>query len=85
MEPVFVFKEAIKVVQPLLLGKIIQYFENFHQDDPGSLYLAYGYAAAMSISTFGLTILQHLYYYQVLRIGMRIRVAMCHMIFKKVS
>ncbi|KAM4711155.1 ATP-binding cassette sub-family C member 4-like isoform 3-T3 [Anableps anableps] len=75
--------EAIKVLQPLLLGKIIEYFENYHQDDPASLYMAYGYAAAMSISTFGLTILQHLYYYQVLRIGMRIRVAMCHMIYKK--
>ncbi|MED6294336.1 hypothetical protein CHARACLAT_020126, partial [Characodon lateralis] len=37
----------------------------------------------MSISSFALTILQHLYYYQVLRIGMRIRVAMCHMIYKK--
>ncbi|XP_072240527.1 ATP-binding cassette sub-family C member 4-like isoform X2 [Leuresthes tenuis] len=45
--------------------------------------MAYGYAAAMSVSTFGLTILQHLYYYHVLRIGMKIRVAMCHMIYRK--
>ncbi|MEQ2248198.1 hypothetical protein ILYODFUR_016921 [Ilyodon furcidens] len=75
--------EAIKVVQPLLLGKIIEYFENYHQEDLGSLYMVYGYAAAMSISSFALIILQHLYYYQVLRIGMRIRVAMCHMIYKK--
>ncbi|XP_015233347.1 PREDICTED: multidrug resistance-associated protein 4-like isoform X1 [Cyprinodon variegatus] len=75
--------EAIKVVQPLLLGKIIEFFENYNQEDRVGLYMAYGYAAAMSISTFGLTILQHLYYYQVIRIGMRVRVAMCHMIFKK--
>uniref|UniRef100_A0A3Q2PI33 Multidrug resistance-associated protein 4 n=1 Tax=Fundulus heteroclitus TaxID=8078 RepID=A0A3Q2PI33_FUNHE len=81
---VYVFSlEAIKVVQPLLLGKIIEFFENYRQEDTGSLYMAYGYAAAMSVSTFGLTILQHLYYYQVIRIGMRIRVAMCHMIYKK--
>ncbi|KAM4537947.1 ATP-binding cassette sub-family C member 4-like isoform 2-T2 [Fundulus diaphanus] len=81
---VYVFSlEAIKVVQPLLLGKIIEYFENYRQEDTNSLYMAYGYAAAMSVSTFGLTILQHLYYYQVIRIGMRIRVAMCHMIYKK--
>uniref|UniRef100_A0A3Q2CN40 Multidrug resistance-associated protein 4 n=1 Tax=Cyprinodon variegatus TaxID=28743 RepID=A0A3Q2CN40_CYPVA len=79
----FVLKEAIKVVQPLLLGKIIEFFENYNQEDRVGLYMAYGYAAAMSISTFGLTILQHLYYYQVIRIGMRVRVAMCHMIFKK--
>ncbi|XP_072240641.1 ATP-binding cassette sub-family C member 4-like [Leuresthes tenuis] len=75
--------EAIKVIQPLLLGKIIQYFENYHPDDQRSLHMAYGYAAAMSVSTFGLTILQHLYYYHVLRIGMKIRVAMCHMIYRK--
>ncbi|XP_012731319.2 multidrug resistance-associated protein 4 [Fundulus heteroclitus] len=81
---VYVFSlEAIKVVQPLLLGKIIEFFENYRQEDTASLYMAYGYAAAMSVSTFGLTILQHLYYYQVIRIGMRIRVAMCHMIYKK--
>uniref|UniRef100_A0A087XBS8 Multidrug resistance-associated protein 4 n=1 Tax=Poecilia formosa TaxID=48698 RepID=A0A087XBS8_POEFO len=75
--------EAIKVVQPLLLGKIIEYFEKYNPDDAAGLHAAYGFAAAMSVSTFALTILQHLYYYQVLRIGMRIRVAMCHMIYQK--
>ncbi|XP_074520696.1 ATP-binding cassette sub-family C member 4-like [Halichoeres trimaculatus] len=80
----FVFSlEAIKVIQPFLLWKIIQYFENYDPDDLGSLHAAYGYAAAMSLSAFGLTILQHLYYYHVQRTGMKIRVAMCHMIFKK--
>ncbi|GAA6216134.1 multidrug resistance-associated protein 4-like [Lates japonicus] len=80
----FVFSlEAIKVFQPLLLGKIIMYFENSGQDDQGSICMAYGYAAAMSLSTFGLTILQHLYYYHVVRIGMKMRVAMCHMIYRK--
>uniref|UniRef100_A0A3P8TH99 Multidrug resistance-associated protein 4 n=1 Tax=Amphiprion percula TaxID=161767 RepID=A0A3P8TH99_AMPPE len=75
--------EAIKVIQPLLLGKIILYFENDHPDDQRSLYMAYGYAAAMSISTFALAILQHLYFYHVQRTGMKIRVAMCHMIYRK--
>lgn len=82
---VTVIKEAIKVFQPLLLGKIIIYFENSDQDDQGSICMAYGYAAAISLSTFGLTILQHLYYYHVVRIGMKMRVAMCHMIYRKVS
>uniref|UniRef100_A0A3P9DJ88 Multidrug resistance-associated protein 4 n=1 Tax=Maylandia zebra TaxID=106582 RepID=A0A3P9DJ88_9CICH len=75
--------ETIKVIQPLLLGKIILFFENGDPDDQRSLGMAYVYAAAMSISTLGLTILQHLYYYHVLRTGMRIRVAMCHMIYRK--
>ncbi|KAM3584831.1 uncharacterized protein V6R79_000382 [Siganus canaliculatus] len=80
----FVFLlEAIKVIQPLLLWKIIQYFENYDPDDHRSLVMVYGYATAMSLSAFGLTVLQHLYYYHVQRTGMKIRVALCHMIYKK--
>ncbi|XP_049425689.1 ATP-binding cassette sub-family C member 4-like [Epinephelus fuscoguttatus] len=75
--------EAIKVVQPLLLGQIILYFENYDPDDQRSLSMVYGYAAAMSLSTFALTLLQHIYYYHVLRTGMRMRVATCHMIYRK--
>lgn len=78
-------KEAIKVIQPLLLREIILYFENYDPDDQRSLYMVYGYAAVMSLSTFGLTLLQHLYYYHVQRTGMKMRVAMCHMIYRKVS
>ncbi|XP_008323732.1 multidrug resistance-associated protein 4-like [Cynoglossus semilaevis] len=81
---VFAFSlEVIKVIQPLLLGKIIQFFENYDPDNLVSLYWVYGYAAAMSLSTFGLTLLQHLYYYHVQRTGMKMRVAMCHMIYRK--
>ncbi|KAM9820901.1 ATP-binding cassette sub-family C member 4-like [Neosynchiropus ocellatus] len=81
---VFAFSlEAIKVIQPLLLGKIILYFENYDPDDSTSLYTTYCYAAAMCLSTFALTILQHLYYYHGQRTGMRARVAMCHMIYRK--
>ncbi len=47
--------------------------------------MVYGYAAAMSLSAFSLSILQHLYYYHVQRTGMKIRVAVCHMIYTKVS
>ncbi|XP_068447107.1 ATP-binding cassette sub-family C member 4-like [Clinocottus analis] len=81
---IFTFsQETIKVIQPLLLGKIIEYFENYDPEDQWRLYMVYSYAAAMCLSSFGLTILQHLYYYHVLRTGMKIRVAMCHMIYRK--
>lgn len=72
------------MVQPVLMGKLIQYFESYDPEDMTSLYWAYGYAAGMALSTFGLTIFQHLYYYHVQRMGMKIRVAMCHMIYRKV-
>lgn len=77
-------KEAIKVLQPLLLWKIIHYFENYDPADQKGLITACVYALALSLSAFGLAILQHLYYYTVLRLGMRIRVAICHMIYRKV-
>ncbi|XP_069376946.1 ATP-binding cassette sub-family C member 4-like isoform X2 [Paralichthys olivaceus] len=75
--------EAIKVLQPLFLGKIILYFENYTPDDSRSLYMVYGYAAAMCLSTFGLTFLQHIYYYYLQITGMKMRVATCHMIYRK--
>ncbi|XP_061642245.1 ATP-binding cassette sub-family C member 4-like isoform X2 [Phyllopteryx taeniolatus] len=75
--------EAIKVIQPLLLGKIIMFFENYDADDQSGLCAVYGCAAAMCVSTVGLTILQHLYYYFVQRTGMKMRVAVCHIIYCK--
>uniref|UniRef100_A0A674EZ59 Multidrug resistance-associated protein 4 n=1 Tax=Salmo trutta TaxID=8032 RepID=A0A674EZ59_SALTR len=75
--------EVIKVIQPVFLGKLIQYFEKYDPDDMDALYEAFGYAAGISLSTVALTVLQIHYYYHVLRTGMQIRVAMCHMIYNK--
>lgn len=80
-----VYQEVIKVIQPVFLGKIIQYFENYDPQNKKALYEALGYAAALSFCTLGLAVLHHLYFYYVQRVGMKIRVAMCHMIYKKVS
>ncbi|XP_068612667.1 LOW QUALITY PROTEIN: ATP-binding cassette sub-family C member 4-like, partial [Brachionichthys hirsutus] len=81
---VFTFvEEVIKVVQPVLLGKMIDYFETYDPDDLAALHETLGYAAGMSLCTVGLTVLHHLYFYHVQRCGMKIRVAVCHMIYKK--
>uniref|UniRef100_A0A672S3R3 Cystic fibrosis transmembrane conductance regulator n=1 Tax=Sinocyclocheilus grahami TaxID=75366 RepID=A0A672S3R3_SINGR len=76
-------EEAIKVIQPVFLGKLIQYFERSEPDNMAALYEAYGYAAGISLSALGLALLHHLYFYHVLRAGMKIRIAMCHMIYRK--
>ncbi|CAB1328550.1 unnamed protein product [Coregonus sp. 'balchen'] len=76
-------EEIIKVIQPVLLGKLIQYFESYDPDNMDALYEACGYAAGVSLSTLGLVALHHLYFYHVQRAGMKIRVAMCHMIYRK--
>lgn len=77
-------QEAIKVVQPLFLWKIIQYFESYEPSDERSLAAVYCYAAALSLSAFALTVLQHVYYYLVQRLGMKMRVAVCHLVYGKV-
>lgn len=78
-------QEVIKVIQPVVLGKMIRYFEDYDPDNKTALNETFGYAAALSICTIGLALLHHLYFYHVQRTGMKIRVAMCHMIYKKVS
>ena len=79
------YQEAIKVVQPVVLGEVIEYFENYDPNDMAALYRTCGYAAGLSLCTIGLALLHHLYFYHVQRAGMKIRVAMCHMIYNKVS
>ncbi|XP_071321050.1 ATP-binding cassette sub-family C member 4-like [Trachinotus anak] len=76
-------EEVIKVIQPVILGKMIQYFENYDPNNKTAFHETLGYAAALSICTIGLALLHHLYFYHVQRTGMKIRVAMCHMIYKK--
>ncbi|XP_068575379.1 ATP-binding cassette sub-family C member 4 [Cebidichthys violaceus] len=76
-------EEVIKVIQPVVLGQMILYFENYDPQNMTALYEALGYAAAMSLCTIGLALLHHLYFYHVQRTGMKIRVAMCHMIYNK--
>uniref|UniRef100_A0A8C4INZ7 Multidrug resistance-associated protein 4 n=1 Tax=Dicentrarchus labrax TaxID=13489 RepID=A0A8C4INZ7_DICLA len=81
---IYIFiEEVIKVIQPVLLGKIIEYFESYDPTNTAAVYEAYSYAAGISLSTIGLAVLHHLYFYHVQREGMKIRVAMCHMIYRK--
>ncbi|KAJ7402776.1 hypothetical protein BTVI_83468 [Pitangus sulphuratus] len=76
-------EETIKIVQPIFLGKIINYFETYDSSDEVALNFAYCYAAALSVCTLILAIMHHLYFYHVQRAGMKLRVAMCHMIYRK--
>uniref|UniRef100_A0A3Q2TB68 Cystic fibrosis transmembrane conductance regulator n=1 Tax=Fundulus heteroclitus TaxID=8078 RepID=A0A3Q2TB68_FUNHE len=77
------FEETIKVIQPVFLGQVIRYFETYDQNDMTALYETLGYAAGLSICTICLAVVHHLYFYYVQRAGMKIRVAMCHMIYRK--
>uniref|UniRef100_A0A3P9B283 Multidrug resistance-associated protein 4 n=1 Tax=Maylandia zebra TaxID=106582 RepID=A0A3P9B283_9CICH len=76
-------EEVIKVIQPVLLGKLIEYFESYDPANSPAVSETYIYAAGISLSTISLTVLHHLYFYHVQRAGMKIRVAVCHMIYRK--
>ncbi|KAK1903162.1 Multidrug resistance-associated protein 4, partial [Dissostichus eleginoides] len=82
---IYIFiEEVIKVIQPLLLGNIIEYFEREDRNDnTAGVHEAYRSAAGISLSCISLSVLHHLYFYHVQRVGMKIRVAMCHMIYQK--
>ncbi|XP_057563819.1 ATP-binding cassette sub-family C member 4-like [Hippopotamus amphibius kiboko] len=76
-------EEGTKVVQPIFLGKIINYFENYDPTYSITLYEAYIYTTVLSACLLVWAILHHLYFYHIQRVGMRLRVAVCHMIYHK--
>ncbi|XP_022358423.1 multidrug resistance-associated protein 4 isoform X3 [Enhydra lutris kenyoni] len=76
-------EEGTKIIQPIFLGKIINYFENHDPTNAVALHEAYIYATVLTVCTLILAILHHLYFYHVQCAGMRLRVAMCHMIYQK--
>ncbi|XP_072332338.1 ATP-binding cassette sub-family C member 4 isoform X2 [Scyliorhinus torazame] len=76
-------EEIIRIAQPIMLGKIINYFENYNPEDTEAYKVAFGYAAGITLCTLFLAILHHLYFFHVQRTGMKLRVAMCHMIYRK--
>ncbi|XP_044782845.2 ATP-binding cassette sub-family C member 4 [Bubalus bubalis] len=76
-------EESSRVVQPIFLGKMINYVENYDPYDSAALHEAYGYAAGLSACVLLWAILHHLYFYHMQHVGMRLRVAVCHMIYRK--
>ncbi|XP_072883234.1 ATP-binding cassette sub-family C member 4 isoform X1 [Hemitrygon akajei] len=76
-------EELVRIIQPIMLGKIVSYFENYDKDDTEASKTAFGYAAGLSLCTLFLAILHHLYFFHVQRSGMKLRIAMCHMIYRK--
>ncbi|XP_069495246.1 ATP-binding cassette sub-family C member 4 isoform X2 [Ambystoma mexicanum] len=76
-------EESVKVIQPIFLGNIILYFEQSNLNDKPAMITAYINTALLSLCALSLAVLHHLYFYHVLRCGMKLRVAMCHMIYRK--
>lgn len=70
-----------RIAQPLCLGMLIQYF---HAGNTMPTWQAYGYATGVVLSAAVYTLTIHPYFYRVQHLGMRIRVAACSLIYRKV-
>ena len=70
----------LKIIQPLLLSVVIMYFNNGIQKKK-----AFVYALALSICALISCFLSHLYFFNVWRIGMKIRLAVSGLIYRKVN
>uniref|UniRef100_A0A5G2R8U0 Multidrug resistance-associated protein 4 n=1 Tax=Sus scrofa TaxID=9823 RepID=A0A5G2R8U0_PIG len=77
------YLEGTRIVHPVLLGKIISYLEYYDPSDSAAFREALAYAAGLSVCVLTWAFLHHLYFYHIQRVGMRLRVAVCHMIYRK--
>ena len=73
-------KETIKVFQPLLISGILQYFQGLIDFNTALIY-----AIALSLSVCVCTVLLHPYLVKFTLIGMKIRIAVSGLIYKKVA
>uniref|UniRef100_A0A8C3VTT8 Multidrug resistance-associated protein 4 n=1 Tax=Catagonus wagneri TaxID=51154 RepID=A0A8C3VTT8_9CETA len=76
-------EEGTRIGQPILLGKIISYFEYYDPRDSAVFHEALACAAGLSVCVLFWAFLHHFYFYHIQRVGMRLRVAVCHMIYRK--
>ncbi|KAJ6635778.1 putative multidrug resistance-associated protein lethal [Pseudolycoriella hygida] len=69
----------LRTTQPIFLGGLISYYSG----TGSTLYHAYGYAAAVVLTSALNVIFSHPYLLGLLHLGMKIRVAVCSMIYRK--
>ncbi|KAJ8309984.1 hypothetical protein KUTeg_011849 [Tegillarca granosa] len=72
--------EGTKVVQPLFLGQLIRFFT---PNSTVSLRDAYLFAMGVSVCAVVLAVTHHPYFFSVQRIGMKLRVAACSLLYRK--
>uniref|UniRef100_A0A8C3W9A7 Multidrug resistance-associated protein 4 n=1 Tax=Catagonus wagneri TaxID=51154 RepID=A0A8C3W9A7_9CETA len=57
--------------------------EYYDPSDSATFHEALAYAAGLSVCVLTWAFLHHVYFYHIQRVGMRLRVAVCHMIYRK--
>nr|CAD7393055.1 unnamed protein product [Timema cristinae] len=77
----FLVSMGSRVAQPLLLGKVIEYFT---PNSTMAIEEAYMYGAGMIVNVYLMVIMDHHYNLSAAAVGMRIRIACCSLIYRKV-
>ncbi|CAH1738400.1 unnamed protein product [Aphis gossypii] len=79
-----VISEIIKMCQPILIGKLLAYFNTKGQNKT-DLEHAYFYAAWLTINMLIFIVLYHLTQIDMVHYGMKMRIACCSVIFRKAT
>ncbi|VDP20015.1 unnamed protein product [Soboliphyme baturini] len=74
-------QESVKVLQLLLMGRLIRFFRF---DSGISTSTACLYALGLSLCSFSFALTHHRYFYEVMRTGMRVRIALAALVYSKV-
>ncbi|XP_036361692.1 multidrug resistance-associated protein 4 isoform X2 [Octopus sinensis] len=74
------FDELSRVIQPLLLGKLVSYFT---PDSQMTTQQAYLYGMGVVICILLSCLCNHIFFFNVQRLGMQIRIACCSLMYKK--
>jgi len=69
-------------MQPLLLGALVHYFDPTSDMETFDAYLM---AGGISLTAIITAIVHHPYFYGTQRLGMRLRIASCSLVYKKVG
>ena len=78
----FPLQETLKIVQPILLGGLIQFFS---PDSSMELWEGYMYAMGVGLSSIVPAAIFHVYIFAMTRNGMWMRIGICALVYKKVS
>ncbi|XP_033642849.1 multidrug resistance-associated protein 4-like [Asterias rubens] len=73
-------EEALRIVQPFILGRLIDYFSPTLNVPT---WQAYTYAGAITLSSILLAFVHSPYFFQIQCIGMRVRVSLCTLVYHK--
>ncbi|XP_013098645.2 probable multidrug resistance-associated protein lethal(2)03659 isoform X1 [Stomoxys calcitrans] len=79
----FILEIGLRVTQPLFLGGLVSYYAKPQNNNSSDLSTAYLYAMGVILCSAVNVLLMHPYMLGILHVGMKIRVAMCSMIYRK--